>query len=207
MAGLIDRLARLSWEDLSKWASPSSVRKGRSYKGRVSGIAQTADGALLAWVQGSERYATRVGLDQEGKLVSFCSCPVGHWACKHAVAAILVGIEQVGTRAGIKPAASDDIRLSILSFRTSAESEASSPRDSDGGSTLHAWSAESGNTSGVVAAQSSRPGQKPNEDWQAFLESMPQAEMAGFLKELAEKQPSIYSAVWTKPWNRKATSA
>lgn len=84
MAGLNDRLARLSWEDLSKWASPSSVRKGRSYKGRVSGIAQTADGALLAWVQGSERYATRVGLDQEGKLLSFCSCPVGHWACKHA---------------------------------------------------------------------------------------------------------------------------
>jgi len=52
MAGLIDRLARLSWEDLSKWASPSSVRKGRSYKGRVTVIAQTADGVSLPGCKG-----------------------------------------------------------------------------------------------------------------------------------------------------------
>ncbi|MFB3905370.1 MAG: SWIM zinc finger domain-containing protein [Acidobacteriota bacterium] len=149
MAGLIDRLARLRWEDLSKWASPSSVRKGRPYKGRVTGIAQTADGGLLAWVQGSGRYATRVGLDQEGKLVSSCSCPVGHWACKHAVAVVLVGIEQMGTRAGIKTAASDDIRLSMLTSLTSAESEASRPRESSGAGSLQAWSAETGQASGA----------------------------------------------------------
>jgi uncharacterized Zn finger protein len=194
MAGLTDRLARLGWEDLSSWASPSSVRKGRSYKGRVTGIAQTTDGGLLAWVQGSERYATRVGLDQQGKLVSHCSCPIGHWTCKHAVAVVLVGIEQVGTRAGIKAAASDDIRLSLTS-PTRAESEASRLGEVDGASGLHPWSAETGQASGTAAGQSSRLGHKPDEDWQAFLERMPQAEMAGFLKELAERQPSVLRSI------------
>lgn len=79
---------KLTWEDLRDWAGDRVVRRGKSYKSRVEDLACTSDGALLAWVEGGDRYATRVRCTATGKLSSTCTCPYGS-ACKHAVATIL----------------------------------------------------------------------------------------------------------------------
>ena len=68
-----------------------SLERGRSYhrSGHVSRLARGRDGRLVAWVQGTHRYATGVEIDRAGGgLDSRCSCPVGQ-RCKHAVAVVL----------------------------------------------------------------------------------------------------------------------
>jgi uncharacterized Zn finger protein len=53
----------------------------------VQGTVRTPGGGLIAYVHGTERYATWVDFE-EGELVSACSCPYGA-TCKHAVAVVL----------------------------------------------------------------------------------------------------------------------
>jgi uncharacterized Zn finger protein len=64
----LDQFADLTWNDLEKWAGSRIVGRGRSYwqQGRVSELAATSDGALIAWVEGSERYVTKVDMDEDG---------------------------------------------------------------------------------------------------------------------------------------------
>src|SRR5262249_53893887 len=84
----------LTWDDLSDWAGSRSLERGRSYQrgGRVHGMARTPNGGLIAWVLGTERYATCVEVQPPGErgvaLAGRCSCPVGY-NCKHAVALAL----------------------------------------------------------------------------------------------------------------------
>ncbi len=79
----------LSWFDLESWAGLKIVSRGKSYQRSksVRELAITRSGELVAWVEGSTTYATKVSLD-EGVLSSICTCPY-HSACKHAVAVIL----------------------------------------------------------------------------------------------------------------------
>ena len=74
----VDPFAGLTWEDLEDWAGSRIVKRGRSYQqsGSVSDLARTADGGLIAWVQGSRRYASMVAFDG-GELDSDCTCPYG----------------------------------------------------------------------------------------------------------------------------------
>jgi uncharacterized Zn finger protein len=89
-----DVWAALTDDDLIGWAGEKTFSRGRSYQrnGHVSRLARTASGDPLAWVQGTERYATRVTLTagRRGRadLESECTCPVGV-SCKHAVAVAL----------------------------------------------------------------------------------------------------------------------
>ena len=92
-AAVPDRWAALTWPDLERWAGDRSVARGRAYQrgGRVRDLALSADGRLLATVQGTERYAVAVSLQAGGKRVrlhSECTCPVGASGCKHAVAVV-----------------------------------------------------------------------------------------------------------------------
>ncbi|MBI4023708.1 MAG: SWIM zinc finger family protein [Verrucomicrobia bacterium] len=75
--------AEITWEDLEDWAGSRVVGRGRGYKSCVSDLRSTTDGALLAWVQGTDQYATQIGFDAQGQLFSHCTCPYGV-ACKHA---------------------------------------------------------------------------------------------------------------------------
>ncbi|MEW6753131.1 MAG: SWIM zinc finger family protein [Candidatus Latescibacterota bacterium] len=110
----IDPFAALTWDDLEAWAGDTIVERGRTYqrRGAVRDLARTADGGLLAWVSGTERYATRVTL-QAGSLTSACTCP--YWAaCKHAVAVVLQYLDQVKSGVPVPQAAGDDLRLTLL---------------------------------------------------------------------------------------------
>ncbi|MGD9209856.1 MAG: hypothetical protein PVI90_03725, partial [Desulfobacteraceae bacterium] len=63
-----DRFATLSWDDLNHWVGSKIVSRGRNYQqqGRVVELVTANDGALVAWVNGSERYATRVVMNADG---------------------------------------------------------------------------------------------------------------------------------------------
>lgn len=103
----------LTWEDLTAWAGSRVVARGKSYRGNVEELSVTADGRLLAWVNGSERYATVVSLPRKGKPDSVCTCPYGT-ACKHAVATVLVYLDAVKAKKSVPAAAADDERLEEL---------------------------------------------------------------------------------------------
>ncbi len=110
-----DPFAGLTWDDLEQWAGHQIVSRGERYQrqGRVSKLAVTGDGGLIAWVSGTEQYATKVVLDEEGLPDSVCTCPYGV-NCKHGVAVVLEYLEQIGEDRRIPHASDGDERLALL---------------------------------------------------------------------------------------------
>ena len=79
----------LTWDDLENWAGSKIVSRGQSYQrnGYVKKLGKTSKGDLVAWVSGTEEYATKVSI-RDGELESICTCP--YWDdCKHAVAIVV----------------------------------------------------------------------------------------------------------------------
>ena len=87
--------ATLTWDDVEAWAGASIVSRGKSYQRsrRVQQLARTTSGGIIAWVQGTSRYATQVEINKK-KLTASCTCPYGG-TCKHAVATVLSYLECV----------------------------------------------------------------------------------------------------------------
>lgn len=83
-----DLFLELDWATLEAWAGAKTLLRGKEYQRnrRVSSLARSHDGTLVARVAGSELYVTAV--TNRNGLVSACTCPVGE-SCKHAVAVIL----------------------------------------------------------------------------------------------------------------------
>lgn len=107
-------LHELTWADLEAWAGTRIVSRGTSYQksGSVRDLAVTYEGSLLAWVRGSENYATKVSLER-GRLSSVCTCPYGA-TCKHAVAIVLEYLDCLQKNADVPLADKDDERLDLL---------------------------------------------------------------------------------------------
>lgn len=106
--------ASLTWDDLTDWAGTRSVERGRSYQrgGRVKDLRVSADGALLASVIGTHRYATTVSLEPGKKrdpLDSACSCPIGG-RCKHAVAVVAEYLDALANSRAVATTSEDDPR-------------------------------------------------------------------------------------------------
>ncbi|MBU3982220.1 MAG: hypothetical protein KJ985_01780 [Proteobacteria bacterium] len=70
-----ESLLSLTWEDLRQWAGSTIMGRGKTYIKNVSDLARTESGGLIAWVAGTEDYATNVEADEDGELDWFCSCP------------------------------------------------------------------------------------------------------------------------------------
>jgi uncharacterized Zn finger protein len=111
----LDRFADLTWDDLEAWAGGKIVSRGQNYQrqGRVADLAVTDDGSLIAWVDGSERYATRVVMDEDGLPGATCTCPY-EWNCKHGVAVVIEYLKRVEHNQGVPKAKQDDDRLKLL---------------------------------------------------------------------------------------------
>ncbi len=114
--------AGLTWDDLEQWAGSQIVTRGERYQrqGRVSELARTADGTLIAWVSGTRRYATKVVME-EGLPDSVCTCPYG-LNCKHGVAVVLEYLERIKANRPIASARGNDDRLVLLEDRDLGES-------------------------------------------------------------------------------------
>ena len=106
-------LRQVPWSTIVEWAGTTIAERGRRYAraGHVQDLAVTADGALLAWVEGAQRYATLVDLEEAG-LLAACTCPYAG-VCKHAVA-LLLAYQAVGSQQRLPTAAASDPRLALL---------------------------------------------------------------------------------------------
>jgi len=119
----------LTWDDLRAWAGSRGVEKGRSYIGHVKQLQVTDDNQLLAWVNGTSQYATTARIENDGSLVSECSCPVQENGCKHGVAVVLAYLEVLKQKQSVPTASSDDPRWDKL--RNSAEEFEDDPDTSE----------------------------------------------------------------------------
>jgi uncharacterized Zn finger protein len=111
----LDRFFDLTWNDLEEWAGEKIVYRGKDYQrdGHVSDLAVMDDGSLIAWVYGTEQYATRVFMDKDGLPDSVCSCPY-EWDCKHAVAVVIEYLKRVENDRRVPKARQSDERLVLL---------------------------------------------------------------------------------------------
>jgi len=110
-----DPFINLSWDNLREWAGSKIVSRGQSYQRQklVSKLTVLNNGGLLAWVDGTHRYAIQVTIDEDGLPESTCTCPYG-CDCKHGVAVVLEYLEQIKKNKRVPKAAKDDERLSLF---------------------------------------------------------------------------------------------
>jgi uncharacterized Zn finger protein len=111
----LDQFADLTWNDLEEWAGSKIVSRGKNYQrqGHVSDLAVTDDDGLIAWVDGTERYATKVVMDDDGLPDSICTCPY-ELDCKHGVAVVIEYLKRIEEDQPIPKANQGDDRLEIL---------------------------------------------------------------------------------------------
>ena len=116
-----DPLIDLTWDDLQKWVGAPILSRGQRYQrnGQVHNLARTSLGGLVAWVQGTRRYATTIE-SEEKALIAACTCPYGG-ICKHAVAVVLDYLEQVKQNRAISTVTEQDQRLRLLESAAEAE--------------------------------------------------------------------------------------
>ena len=110
-----DQFVSLSWDNLREWAGSKIVSRGKSYQRQklVSRLVVLDNGDLLAWVDGTHKYATKVTTDEDGLPESTCTCPYGY-NCKHGVAVLLEYLEQVEKNKKVPKAAKKDERLALI---------------------------------------------------------------------------------------------
>ena len=111
----LDRFADLTWNDLEEWAGRKVVSRGKNYQrqGRVRELAVTEENGLIAWVDGTERYATQVIMQNDGLPEATCTCPV-EWDCKHGVAVVIAYLKRIEDNRPVPKTNQDDARLKLL---------------------------------------------------------------------------------------------
>ncbi|MBW2631613.1 MAG: SWIM zinc finger domain-containing protein [Deltaproteobacteria bacterium] len=160
-----DRFSNLTWNDIEEWAGGKITSRGKNYQqqGRVSDLAVTEDGSLIAWVDGTERYATRVDMDEDGLPESDCTCPYG-FDCKHGVAVVIEYLERVKKNRPVPKAEQNDDRLKLL-------------EDED-------WDDESDDNENAMP-------EDIQQDIEGFLEGKTKAQLIDLIHELAGQYPEM----------------
>jgi uncharacterized Zn finger protein len=191
--------AKLTWDDLERWAGSRSVSRGRTYQrgGRVKDLKISSDGDLLATVVGGDRYATTVALSPGRKrpsLESSCTCPVGI-SCKHAVAAVAEYLQAVADGRELPVATEDDPRWAKLE---SDGAESDDDWDEDEGDDA-SWDDEDAEEFPVKKARSpkrpARRGATPaswDDKIEQHLRAKSQSELADLVWSLTRRFPEIY---------------
>jgi len=152
--------------DLTEWAGSRIFGRGKNYhlEGRVSDLAKTEEGALIAWVDGSERYMTKVILDEEGIPNSICTCPY-EIDCKHGVAVVLEYLARVERNRRVPKAKKNDTRLGLFDEED--------------------WDDEFDDNDDHALAEDGK------KEIDTFLKSKTKARLIELIKELAEQYPEI----------------
>ena len=167
--------ARIALSQLRARAGEAVFKRGQDYelRGRVRKLAATAEGGLVAWVQGSVRYATRVILRAD-QLASDCMCPYGG-TCKHAVAVALAYLNRPEHAPPLPIAPASDPRLVLLERQAAAAVEPIGP----------------------AAAPATQPGARAAQEptLQAFLAAHSQADLVALLLDLAQRFPEVRDAL------------
>lgn len=163
-----DPFADLAWADLNRWAGGKIVGRGREYQrdGSVVALARTSEGGLIAWVEGSERYATHVARDSGGKLRSACTCPY-EGTCKHAVAVVLEYLECLEQGTPVPRARADDERFDEFDMDDDEDDEPGMDEEEE------------------------TPARGRGGGLGSFLEGMSREELARLVRGMAERHPAV----------------
>lgn len=199
----------LTWDDIQAWAGPSIVSRGTSYQrsNRVQKLARTASGGILAWVQGTSRYATQVDIIKK-KLTASCTCPYGG-TCKHAVAVVLSYLEGLKNQKEIPVAAEDDPRCALITkaaeaavaMRRTWESQGYDEEDEDNYDDADNEEDEENDNEEdeeptvrkrVVAT---RPPTPASDGATMYLEQQSKEDLITLLKELMRQHPDVRQAI------------
>lgn len=113
MAKKKDPLLEITGDCLRRWAGEKVAARGRGYRSFVSDLRMMIGNALIAWVDGTERYVTKVWFESR-RLTSECTCPYDGGNCKHAVAVILVYQDAANKRKPVPKMERGDTRIRIL---------------------------------------------------------------------------------------------
>jgi len=170
--------AALNWDDLEQWAGGRVLSRGQGYQRshRVKELAQTRTGALVAWVQGGQRYATEVDFE-DGELISVCTCPYGN-NCKHAVAVVLEYLDYLKKNIDIPQITGQDPRIALLEGFTDDE-------DIEDDYDEEEEEVETGNSVSKKGGKSIPP------DLRGFLEGQTKEQLITLVKDLSERYPSV----------------
>lgn len=176
----------LTWSDLEEWAGAKVVSRGKAYQrsGQVAGLGITAQNELVAWVQGSATYATRVSC-QEGELSSDCTCPYGS-DCKHAVAVVVDYLHAVKKGKNIPQVPENDERLKIIEEGVTAW-----PEDSED---------ELEEEQEVSAA-------RPPNDLKDYLKDKSMAELRNIVLDIVKNHPQIEMEILSNPGLSRPSAA
>ncbi len=194
----------LTWDDLEEWAGSRSLERGRNYQrsGHVRDLACSADGVLLAWVQGTERYATQVELITESgegvRPSSRCTCPLGIDGCKHGVAVVLSYLEALKRGEAVPLADADDRRWRRLREVEADEADEEDFDDDYDDEEEEDWEEEDWTTvhrhrqRSRQAAQTSRKRKgKASGNVREYLEGLSATELAAYVGQMAERYPEV----------------
>jgi uncharacterized Zn finger protein len=177
-----DGFAALTWNDLQEWAGSSTVSRGRSYQRnhQVQSLVRTPSGSLLAWVQGTHRYAIQVEIT-EGDLSSSCTCPVGI-SCKHAVATVLDYLEHLKHQIDVPTMTTSDQRLALLQEDQEGETWSDDGEDEEECLKLVPHASQTHATRSTAALHS-------------YLEQQTKPQLMALLEELAEHYPVVRQSI------------
>ncbi|HNW60761.1 MAG TPA: SWIM zinc finger family protein [bacterium] len=172
----------LTWTDLEKWSGARILSRGKTYQrsGQVEGLGITPQNDLVAWVQGSVRYATQVRC-REGELSSACTCPYGT-SCKHAVAVVIDYLQAVKAGKTIPQVADNDKRLKMIEEGKIVWSE-----DSEQG-----WEDE------LEEEQEASDARRPD-NLGAYLKGKSKAELSKIVLEIVKNHPEIELELLSNP--------
>lgn len=162
----------LSWNDLREWAGSKIVSRGKSYQRQklVSKLAILDNRVLLAWVDGTHRYATQVTMNEDGLPESTCTCPYGI-DCKHGVAVILEYLEHIKKDLRVPRAPEDDERFSLF----------------DG----ERWGCDEDEDEDEDDYDDSHRGKKTKSEIAAYLNGKTKGQLTELIYDLAEKFPNL----------------
>ena len=194
------KFADLAWQDLEEWAGVRVVARAKGYKGEVEDLSVTANGFLLASVQGSRKYTTKVGFNDNGRLSSICTCPYGS-SCKHAVAMVLVFLDAIKKGETLPVADSDDRRLELFAKGCSDDDDDFEFSDlDDDDDFLDGEEDEYGDDEGD--AQEKKPAKKQETKKRSplkdYLDGLEKGELVKLVMEFAQKNSDMHEELSTR---------
>ena len=189
-----DPFRELSWDDLKGWAGSTIVSRGRTYQrgGSVSDLACTKHGGLIAWVEGTRRYATRVDMDGQ-ELTSVCSCP--YWTtCKHAVAVVCEYLECLKQDTIVPTITDTDQRLTVLENIADQDEDDDDWDNQDGQHDEYDEDEEDDEDEDDVAPAQpvqKRSGKSTPDSLSSFLAQQSKDQLVALLTELAQENMAV----------------
>jgi uncharacterized Zn finger protein len=177
----------LTWIDIQEWAGGKILSRGKSYQrsGAVEDLGITAKNELVAWVEGTTRYATKVRF-KRGALFSSCTCPYG-LDCKHGVAVVIEYLESLKRKKEVPVVASNDERLTLIKQgKTAWSGEADEEWDGNDDE----WDGDTDDADDEKDIPSRRKrSRKTGDSLDEFLGNKSHDELIGIIKDVAASNP------------------